>query len=125
MGAGKPFKGWIALNKSTGEIAFTEAPDNEPEKEEVNEKIQKSIHATNANEPFKRQFSDVPEAFYKKETGNRVLGFECTWCDYTKHCWQNLEFRRQLPSKAKNPKYVWYTQISDYWRNYDNTVQDT
>ena len=125
MGAGKPFKGWIALNKSTGEIAFTEAIDNDTEKEEVNEKIQKSIPATHSTEPFKRQFSDAPESFYKKETGNRVLGFECTWCDYKKHCWPNLEFRKQLPSKAKNRKFVWYTQVTDYWRNHDDTVQDT
>jgi hypothetical protein len=122
MGAGKPFKGWIALNKSTGEIAFTEAPDNEPEKEEVNDKIQESISAIDTTKPFKRQFSDVPESFYKKETGNRVLGIECSWCDYKKHCWKNLEFRRQLPSKGKNPKYVWYTHITDEWRDTDATV---
>jgi len=116
MGAGKPFKGWIALNKSTGEITFADAKYDEDEKEEVNDKIQKSILATDLSKPFSREFSDVPEVFYKKETGNRTLGIECSWCDYKHECWPNLEFKRQLPSKGKNPKFVWYTYITDEWR---------
>tara|TARA_X000000950_G_C13613500_1_gene536329 strand:- start:3 stop:737 length:735 start_codon:yes stop_codon:yes gene_type:complete len=116
MGAGKPFKGWIALNKSTGEITFADAKYDENEKEEINDKIQKSILATDLSKPFSREFSDVPEVFYKKETGNRTLGIECSWCDYKHECWPNLEFKRQLPSKGKNPKFVWYTYITDEWR---------
>ena len=116
MAAGKPFKGWIALNKSTGEIAFADAVDTDDEKEEVNAKIRKSIVATDVSKPFQRQFSDIPEVFYKKETGNRTLGVECSWCDYKHECWANLEFKRQLPSKGKNPKFVWYTYITDEWR---------
>lgn len=122
MASGKPFKGWIALNKSTGEIAFADAIDSSQEKDEVNEKIRDAIVATNGSKPFERQFSDVPEVFYKKETGNRTLCMECSWCDYKHHCWDNLEFRRQLPSKGKNPKFVWYTYITDEWRNADDTV---
>ena len=116
MAADKPFKGWIALNKSTGEIAFADAVNDDEEKEEVNAKIRKSIMATDVSKPFQRQFSDIPEVFYKKETGNRTLGVECSWCDYKHECWANLEFKRQLPSKGKNPKFIWYTHITDEWR---------
>ena len=73
MGAGK-LKGWIALNKSTGEITFADAKYDEDEKKEVNVQIQKSILATDLSKPFRREFSDVPEVFYKKETGNRTWG---------------------------------------------------
>ena len=125
VAAGKPFKGWIALNKSTGEIAFADAINNEEEKENVDATIRKSIKSVDISKPFRREFTDTPEVFYKKETGNRVLGIECSWCDYKKHCWENLEFRRQLPSKGKNPKFVWYTHISEEWRDADNTVSDT
>ena len=122
MAAGKPFKGWIALNKSTGEIAFAEAINSSKEKEEVNETIRKSIDAVDVSKPFQKQFSDVPEVFYKKETGNRTLCMECSWCDYKQHWWTDLEFSRQLPSKGKNPKFVWYTHITDEWRDADNQV---
>ncbi len=122
MASDKAFKGWIALNKSTGEIAFADAIDSSQEKDEVNEKIRNAISATNGSRPFERQFSDIPEVFYKKETGNRTLCMECSWCDYKHHCWNNLEFRRQLPSKGKNPKFVWYTHITDEWRDADDTV---
>ena len=122
MAANKPFKGWIALNKSTGEITFADASDSDTEKEEVNEKIRESNVAVDLSKPFKRQYSDIPEVFYKKETGNRTLCLECAWCDYKQHCWGELEFRRQLPSKGKNPKFVWYTHITDEWRDTDNSV---
>ena len=119
MAADKPFKGWIAVNKSTGEIVFADAVESSQEKDEVNEKIRDAIVATNGSQPFKRQFSDAPEVFYKKETGNRTLGVECSYCDFKHSCWPNLEFRRQLPSKGKNPKFVWYTHITDEWRERD------
>lgn len=119
MAANRSFKGWIAVNKSTGEIAFADAIESVQEKDEVHEKIRKSIVATDGAQPFERQFHDVPEVFYKKETGNRVLGVECSFCDYKRSCWDNLEFRRQLPSKGKNPKFVWYTHITDEWRERD------
>jgi hypothetical protein len=122
MAADKPFKGWIALNKSTGEIAFAEAVESKSEKDEVNETIRKSIVATDTTKPFRKQFDDIPEVFYKKETGNRTLCMECSWCDFKHHCWSELEFRRQLPSKGKNPKFVWYTHITDEWRDADNSV---
>ena len=115
MAAGKPFKGWIALNKSTGEIAFADAVDTDDEGE-VNAKIRKSIVATDVSKPFQRQFSDI-QVFYKKETEESNLGnWSARGAFYKHECWPNLKFKRQLPSKGKNPKFVWYTYITDEWR---------
>ena len=122
MASEKPFKGWIALNKSTGEIAVAEARNTNKEKEEVHAKILKTFKSLSNGKPFKRCFTDVPEVFYKKPTGNRTLGIECSYCSFKKECWKDLDFKRQLPSKGKNPKWLWYTHISEEWRDTDTSV---
>lgn len=112
-----PFKGWIAINKSTGQINFAEAPDDDKEKKEVLNALKKTHRSIHNGKPFKRCFSDVKETYYSKPTGNRVLGFECSYCPFKFSCWKDLEFKRQLSSKGRNPKWVWYTHISNEWRN--------
>jgi len=119
MAANKPFKGWIAVNKTTGEIAFTEANNSNEEKKETYNKIYKTNVALLDKEPFKRCFTDIEEVYYKKATGNRTLGIECSYCPYKHDCWDNLEFRKQLSSKGKNPKWVWYTKIDPKWLEAD------
>ena len=115
MAANKPFKGWIAINKTTGEIVFTDSKHTDEEKKEVYSKIYNTSVALLDEKPFKRCFTDVEEVYYSKPTGNRTLGIECSYCPYKHDCWDNLEFRRQLPSKGKNPKWTWYTKIDPKW----------
>ena len=115
MAANKPFKGWIAINKTTGEIVFTDAKHTDEEKKEVYSKIYNTSVALLDEKPFERCFTDVEEVYYSKPTGNRTLGIECSYCPYKHDCWDNLEFRRQLPSKGKNPKWTWYTKIDPKW----------
>tara|TARA_R100001224_G_scaffold31143_1_gene17223 strand:+ start:2242 stop:3123 length:882 start_codon:yes stop_codon:yes gene_type:complete len=115
MAANKPFKGWIAINKTTGEIVFTDSKHTDAEKKEVYSKIYNTSVALLDEKPFERCFTDVEEVYYSKPTGNRTLGIECSYCPYKHDCWDNLEFRRQLPSKGKNPKWTWYTKIDPKW----------
>ena len=115
MAANKPFKGWIAINKTTGEIVFTDSKHTDEEKKEVYSKIYNTSVALLDEKPFERCFTDVEEVYYSKPTGNRTLGIECSYCPYKHNCWENLEFRRQLPSKGKNPKWMWYTKIDPKW----------
>ena len=115
MAANKPFKGWIAINKTTGEIVFTDAKHTDEEKKEVYSKIYNNSVALLDEKPFERCFTDIEEVYYSKPTGNRTLGIECSYCPYKHDCWDNLEFRRQLPSKGKNPKWTWYTKIDPKW----------
>ena len=122
MASDKPFKGWIALNKSTGEITIAEAKDTKQEREDVYDKIQHTYKSISKRKAFRRCFTDVEEVFYKKPTGNRTLGIECSYCPYKTRCWKNLEFKRQLPSKGRNPKWIWYTHITEEWRNTDDSV---
>jgi len=122
MAAGVPFKGWIALNKSTGEIAFAEVPEGEQYKYEAKAKISDTVNAIGNNKPFKRCFDDYEEMFYKKPTGNRVLGIECSYCPFKKKCWDNLQHKKQLPSKGRNPRWVWYTHISEEWNEPNDNI---
>jgi hypothetical protein len=117
LASNKPFKGWIAINKSTGQIAVAEAPPNGKYKENTKNEIQNVHKAISDGRPFKRCFTDIEELYYKKSTGNRTLGIECHYCPFKSKCWDGLEFRRQLPSKGRNPRFVWYTHITQEWRD--------
>ena len=108
------FGGWIVINKSTGEWCTTEVPAEHEAKDAAVKNAESNITKLESNEPFKRCFSDVEEFFYKKPTGNRVLGFTCSFCPYKKPCWGNkIQYLPQQQSKSKSPKWVWYTQIDN------------
>lgn len=109
---GLPFRGWIASDKSSGEITVCDCPidtDAEPVIDEINE----TAKAIAEDRPFKRCFEDQPETFRKKETGNRVLGMPCKFCDFKFSCWPGLVERPSIPSKAKDPKTEYYTHIEN------------
>ena len=73
------------------------------------------IEAIKNNKPFKRCYSDIAETFRSKPTGNRVLGFVCSYCPYKLPCWgrDKLQLLPQQQSKGKNPKWVWYTAVTN------------
>jgi len=112
----KDFGGWIAINKSTGEWTVCETP---PAVDEHKKKALKSAEdnftALKESKPFKRCYDDVAETFRSKPTGNRVLGFVCSYCPYKLPCWgrDKLQLLPQQQSKGKNPKWVWYTSVTN------------
>lgn len=110
---GSPFKGWIVTNKVTGEMCVTETPPDEAGyKEETLAKIDRNIRALNDKRPFERCYEDVAEHFYKKETGNRHLGFVCANCEFKLTCWPGVQLQAQPDSKAQNPRKFWYTKYT-------------
>ena len=111
----KPFGGWIAINKSTGEWAVCEAPEVQDEHSEKYVGVAKDNYkALKTKEPFKKCFDDVEELFRGKPTGNRVLGTVCSFCPYKLPCWgSGLQFLPQQQSKGKSPKWVWYTKVTN------------
>ena len=59
-------------------------------------------------------FDDVAETFRGKPTGNRTLGTVCSFCAYKVPCWgDGLQHLPQQQSKGKNPKWVWYTSVTN------------
>ena len=111
----KKFGGWIAINKSTGEWTVCETPAMiEPHKTEALKKAKDNLKALKDKAPFKKQYDDIAETFRGKPTGNRVLGFVCSYCPYKLPCWgSKLQLLPQQQSKGKNPKWVWYTEVNN------------
>ena len=75
----------------------------------------KNYKALKENKPFSKCYDDVAETFRSKPTGNRVLGFVCSYCPYKLPCWgkDKLQLLPQQQSKGKNPKWVWYTEVNN------------
>ncbi len=101
--------GWWVINKANGEFKYVAADtiDLEVEIEKIKQKadkLQKNV--------FERCYEAIPETYRKKETGNLVLGKECGWCSYRYKCWEGLEERPSLVSRAENPPMVAYVHIA-------------
>ena len=113
---GKNFGGWIAINKSTGEWTVCETPAAVEEyKKNALDTAKKNVKAIKSGEPFKRCYDDIAETFRSKPTGYRVQGFVCSYCPYKLPCWgrDKLQLLPQQQSKGKNPKWVWYTSVTN------------
>ena len=112
----KNFGGWIVVNKSTGEWAVCETPTSHDEyKKAALDSAKTNYKILKEGKPFKRCFKDVAETFRTKPTGNKVLGFVCSYCPYKLPCWgkDKLKLLPQQQSKGKNPKWVWYTEVNN------------
>ena len=112
----KNFGGWIAINKSTGEWTVCETPQQHSEyKKKALDAAKDNIKAIKEGKPFKRCYDDIAETFRSKPTGNRVLGFVCSYCPYKLPCWgsDKLQLLPQQQSQGKNPKWVWYTSVTN------------
>ena len=111
----KEFGGWIAINKSTGEWTVCETPlDDSKYKNKFLKLAHDNLKSLESKKPFKRCYEAVDETFRSKPTGNKVLGFVCSYCPYKLPCWgSGLKLLPQQQSKGKNPKWVWYTEVNN------------
>ena len=65
LASNKPFKGWIAINKSTGQIAVAEAPPNGKHKENTKNEIQ-NVHKAISDEDLLSGVSPTLRNFITK-----------------------------------------------------------
>ena len=112
---GKPFGGWIVVNKSTGEMLVSQPPEDDSEyRKKALEKVHNNVKALMEDAPFKKEYELQEESFYQKKTGNKVLGNVCSFCQYKHKCWgDNIEYLPQQQSKARSPKYYWYAELNN------------
>lgn len=112
MAIGKPFKGWLAVSKETGEVAALEVPeefkDSAPDTVKM---LERKITLLDSPEFPGREFEDVPEMFKRKVTGNRHLCSTCGYCPWKNHCWPNLQHKPIQSSTASDPAWRYYTHI--------------
>lgn len=109
---GKAMGGWIVFDKSSGECLAVRATPTKEQIREIEERINFKEQALAKDLPFRRGFEEEIETFYKKPTGNKLVPFQCTWCDFIKTCWPDATLRPQALSQAKNKKSVWYTEYN-------------
>jgi len=99
--------GWWVINKANGQFKYVPA---DIDLESEIQKIEDLADKLRANE-FERSYEPQIETFRGKETGNKVLCKECTFCDYRYTCWPNVQERPAVKSQAKEPKMVHYVQL--------------
>jgi hypothetical protein len=109
--SGHKFGGWIVTNKSTGEITVCEAPDDPAIKANALAVADKALDAVESGKIVERCFTDQPEFFYKKATGNRVLDHTCTFCEFKWTCWPELQLAENPSSQAKSKPLKYYTYL--------------
>jgi hypothetical protein len=111
--AGKPFGGWIAICKETGEWAVPEVPASADLRSSVvaaaEANVSKLCDISGGNK-FERCYKPIAETFNGKSTGKSYLDTTCSYCAFKHTCWApaKLEYKPQEQSKAKNPKRFWY-----------------
>ncbi len=111
----KNFGGWIVINKETGEMLITEPPQEDSKfKREALKRANTNIKALMKDKPFERQFELKNEKFGRNETGNKVLGTVCSYCQYKHKCWgDDIQYLPQQQSKSANPTYYWYVELNN------------
>ena len=104
--------GWFVVSKETGEWLAVEVPDTKAIRQKYVKKLEDNIvKVVDPDRPFTREFTDYAETFRRKPTGNRILGFTCSMCDYKWSCWPGLQQKASVMSEAQNAKEVYYTKL--------------
>ena len=115
--AGKKVGGWWVVNKANGHHKYVSA--KHVDVEAVLDKMRETYDYLENDEPLERQYTDVAETYRKKESGNRILCRECSFCSFKKACWPEY---KELPSRTYQgkltPPNVAYTQINDKQSKY-------
>jgi len=105
--------GWFVVNKETGELLIRAAKQDKETMQRYLGNISDNLFKViDPSTKFERSFTDEEETFRKKPTGNRKLGFACSFCNFKYSCWDGLTYRRSIPSAAKSPKMEYYTHIN-------------
>lgn len=111
-----PFGGWIVVDKSSGEINFVEAPDNQQDdREQYLKEADSRVKALVGNVPFKKAYEAEPETYRRdgehKQTGNMLVPKLCSMCGHREHCWPKAVLHPKVTSKAKIPPLVFYDKL--------------
>ena len=94
-----------------------QAPDyQDDDKKQALAEAVESIERIVSDEPFKREFEDIPETYKDSDrsvklTGNRLLSKDCSFCGYKKHCWPKVKLHRKVNLNKKRRPLTWYSKL--------------
>lgn len=113
-GLSRPVGGLIVINKENGEWCLVPAPTSDSGlREAALGRATENVRVLTSDAEFKRSFNDQPEFYRKKDTGNRVLHFNCGMCKFRQSCWPNAVELPTVNSKGLSPRKQWYTHIEN------------
>lgn len=111
---GMDFGGWIVVDKSSGEIQFVQAPDDQAEdRAECLSKAAEAVEKLASGFTYKKPPMEPVEETYTRKgkkltTGNKLLNTNCNFCGYRQHCWPNAVYHHKVTSMAKSKPMTWY-----------------
>ena len=100
--------GWLAMDKSTGHLAYLEYDEENPGDYkkaidwDVPERVREVVKLVGQQEPPSVCYQDVPDG----KSGNRKLDKGCTFCDFKHSCWPKL----QRYEYSNGPKYLTHVE---------------
>ena len=100
--------GWWVINKNNAHFKYIPATGLDIEKEVT--KLKDTVNKLKENK-FERCFELEKETFRGKETGNKILSRECSFCEFRYSCWEGLQEIPSVMSQAKEPKLVSYVNL--------------
>jgi hypothetical protein len=109
------FGGWFVINKATGEFKVIEVPASEHDTlmQKSLDEVTKKVKHIEQNLPMPPCTGEVDETYYKKPTGNKVLGSSCRFCPHKFKCHPGVQYKPSVTGKAESPKYVYYTHLKE------------
>jgi len=111
---GLDFGGWIVVDKSSGEIEFVQAPQDQAEdRAQYLEQAHNTVEALMSNFKFKKPPMEPEDEYYTLQgnrvpTGNKLLNKSCTFCGYRKDCWPKAVQHEKVTSRARSKPLTWY-----------------
>lgn len=107
--------GWLVINKVTGEFKVVPIPEDIHDglmTKYMSELTYKVKHIED-NQPMPPCPGPEEETYFKKPSGNIILGAKCRFCDYKKKCHPTLQYLPSKVSKSADTKYVHYIKVKE------------
>ena len=112
--SGAPMGGWVVIDKSSGDFKVVEVPDeHQADKEAALRLASDNVRALTSGRAFKQCFSDEVETYRRKETNNRTLCKQCTYCPFRYSCWKGLQYLPSACSTAYEKPHKYYTEYHE------------
>jgi hypothetical protein len=101
---------FIAIDKTLGNICVFEIPKENQHGFDVRDRIRKVREALGRDHEPERCYKDVPIS-KKDVSGNMVLGVQCSYCPYKRHCWRDSNGGSGLQLRYYSTGPKWFTKL--------------